>query len=154
MRTGTNTPSSNFTSQPCYFTYDPPTLYHHHFRSETPLSSPTFNPHERRVSQYSSLTMASATLLQLQTAAAHGHLIRPRPTPTQNVLEVTSDDSAHSNDSLSFADSFSSPEAARCSRCQRTPSIDIKTGRSNMVSYGLNNYYCSRCAAMVGFTNR
>jgi hypothetical protein len=49
---------------------------------------------------------------------------------------------------------FSSPEIARCSRCHRTPSIDITTGKSNMVQYGLNQYYCSRCAGMVGYYSR
>lgn len=80
---------------------------------------------------------------------------RPQPHPQQNVLHVTSDDSTSSASSSSSTgsmyDIYSSPDLARCSRCHRTPSIDIKTGKSNMVQYGLNLYYCSRCAAMVGF---
>lgn len=153
MRTANITTSSDSTLPPCYFTYDPPALYYNHFRSETPLSSPNFTPIERRDSQSSTKSMAS-NFLQLQTAAAHSHPARPRPVPQQNVLEVTSDDSINSADSSSSAESFCAPETARCSRCQRTPSIDIKTGKSNMISYGLNLYYCSRCASMVGLHNR
>lgn len=94
-------------------------------------------------------------------SACNQQQIRPQPQPQQNVLHVTSDDSITSTTSSSYASStgsrhniFSSPESARCSRCHRTPSIDIQTGKSNMVEYGLNQYYCSRCAAMVGFFNR
>ena len=92
-------------------------------------------------------------------SACQQPLARPQPQPQQNVLDVTSDDSISSTSSSSSGrgsmhNIFSSPEIARCSRCHRTPSIDIKTGKSNMVQYGLNQYYCSRCATMVGFFNR
>lgn len=74
------------------------------------------------------------------------------------MLHVTSDDSTSSGSSMhstgSNRDIFSTPDLARCSRCHRTPSIDVKTGKSNMVQYGLNQYYCSRCAVMVGFYAR
>lgn len=94
-------------------------------------------------------------------SACNQQQIRPQPQPQQNVLHVTSDESVSSTSNSSYTSStgsrhniFSSPETARCSRCHRTPSIDIQTGKSNMVQYGLNLYYCSRCAAMVGFFNR
>lgn len=152
---------------PCYFTYNPPTFDHH--TVETPLAFPLHSPGETSSDPFNPLlayrapqtsSMASANLLKLQTAAAHGQPTRPRPQPQQNVLHVTSDDStpssasSSSSSSSSSSESWSSPETARCSRCQRTPSIDIRTGKSNMVQYGLNLYYCSRCASMVGMVNR
>ncbi|KAJ5143351.1 uncharacterized protein N7515_002138 [Penicillium bovifimosum] len=36
----------------------------------------------------------------------------------------------------------------RCSRCQRTLNIGPSGGA---VQFGMNSYYCSRCAAKVGF---
>ena len=152
-----------FTSSPCYFAINPPTYDHH--TVETPLATPLSSPGETSPNPLNPLlaycapqmpSMASANLLKLQTAAAHGQPIRPRPQPHQNVLQVTSDDSTTSSDSSSSSDSdsWSPPETARCSRCQRRPSTDIHTRKSNMVQYGLNLYYCSRCAAMVGMVNR
>lgn len=159
---------SNNNRQTCYFTIDPPT--YNHFSTETPYCSPPLSPVEtpadplnpllayREPPSISSppLTSTLSSLLQMQTAAAHGHSSsRPRPYPVQNVLHVTSDDSTTSDSSSSSISSTkSSLDIARCSRCQRTPSTDIKTGKSNMVQYGLNLWYCSRCAAMVGLSNR
>ena len=153
-------------ADPCYFTINPPT--YDHYTVETPLATPLQSPGVYTPADpYNPLlayrapqtpSMASANLLKLQTAAAHGHPSRPRPQPQQNVLHVTSDDSSSSSSSSSSSDSdsdyWSPPETARCSRCQRTPSIDIHTGRSNMIPYGLNLFYCSRCAGMVGMVNR
>ena len=155
--------------QPCYFTIQPPT-YDHSTTTETPCYSPTLSPLEtpldptnpflayREPQTFSSPSLPIlSTLLQMQTAAAHNHTqTRPRPYPVQNVLLV-SDDSSSSDSSSSS--SSSSPKSslemvARCSRCQRTPSTDLRTGKSNMIQYGLNLWYCSRCAAMVGMTNR
>ncbi|TKA81177.1 hypothetical protein B0A55_02621 [Friedmanniomyces simplex] len=102
-----------------------------------------------------------ASFMQTQTSAAHGPASgRPSPRPMQNVLPVTSEDTDTSSDgSDSSGSSFfglaSPPDMARCSRCQRTPSLDVRTGKSNMVQYGLNLWYCSRCADLVGMqTNR
>lgn len=167
-------------SSTCYFSISPPLynhLSHEHFSVETPgiISLPNFSPSDvpsaypnnpllaQREVVYSpgpaSQTIMSASgsnLLQLQTAAANVMIpTRPRTKPTQNVFQVTSDDSRSSCSSDSSSSSLSSmPDTARCSRCQRTPSIDIRTGSSNMVQYGLNLYYCSRCAAIVGLVNR
>ncbi|KAK4635857.1 hypothetical protein CLAFUW4_01343 [Fulvia fulva] len=110
------------------------------------LASPDFDSHLLE----SPAPKMSANLMSLQTAAAHGHSkSRPRPYPMQNVLYVSSDDSSGS-DSRSSSISPMTPVAARCSRCQRTNSVDLKTGKSNMVSYGLNLWYCGRCATLVG----
>jgi hypothetical protein len=154
----------------CYFSITPPT--HGDLSTETPCYSPTYNLPQSpadpsnpllayRDSQYGSCPSSPTTstfcsLLQMQTAAAHSpQSSRPRPYPIQNVLHVTSDDSISSDDSKSSMDSTkSSLDLARCSRCQRTPSIDTKTGKSNFFQYGLNLWYCSRCAGLVGLTNR
>lgn len=105
-----------------------------------------------------SVKMDVSKFLQMQTQAAHPIQIhRPKPQPLQNVLDV-SDDSVHSPGSDSSADnspiSQSLEQTIRCSRCQRTTSVDLTTRKSpNMVSYGLNLYYCTRCARIVGYHN-
>lgn len=156
-------------SQTCYFSIVPSDDL---VSTETPCYSPTYNlarspvdpsspvlahsnPENARY-QTSSIASAVFSLLQMQTAAAYGNQpTRPRPYPIQNVLHVTSDDSVSSDDSSSSLDSTkSSLDLARCSRCQRTPSVDAKTGKSNMVQYGLNLWYCTRCANLVGLNNR
>lgn len=154
-----STPHSHVIGQPDYFSIAP-TSYDH-FSTESPCCSPALSPIEatafpqhpllaRRQSIIS--TMPAASLLQLQTNAAHGSPSRPQH--IQNVLHVTSDDSTTSDSSTSSTESSYSPEFARCSRCQRTSSVDYKTGKSNMISYGMNSYYCSRCAGMVGLIKR
>jgi len=155
----------------CYFTITPPAYTH--WSDETPCCSPSFSPSEqtpadpvnpllalRSSSQTThSRTSSMASLMQVQTSAAHSRTpSRPDATPLQNVLHVTSDDSANSSDSsdsdCSVFGMSSPPELARCSRCQRTPSLDVRTGKSNMLQYGLNLWYCNRCAGVVGMTNR
>lgn len=156
--------------QICYFTVAP-SVYNYTV-AETPCCSPTSvcsrdefaqaipeNPLLvlEDISNLPTSLRISTSLMQRQTAAAHGHspaASRPSPRPVQqNVLQVTSDDPADNSDdgsSSSFNSMASPPELARCSRCQRTPSLDIKTGKCNMVQYGLNLYYCRRCAGIVG----
>ena len=159
-------PSQPYSRQTCYFSISPPS--YSHFSTETPCYSPTFSPLEtpadpsnpllayRDPQQASYLTSPTTnpytSILQMQTSAAHvNKMSRPRPYPVQNVLHVTSNESMESDDSSSSSDSTkSSLDLARCSRCQRTPSIDTKSGKSNMVQYGLNLWYCNRCASLVG----
>ncbi len=44
------------------------------------------------------------------------------------------------------------PDFARCSRCQRSLSIgNAAPSWDGAVRIGINSYYCSRCAAMVGY---
>lgn len=167
--------SETFPSTPCsrpptcYFSISVP--FYDRFSTESPLFSPTYhslttpsNPEnpllagtERQESHSPiSPTPATSSFLQMQTAAAHGHQAsRPRPHPVQQDVLVTSDDSSASDDNSSSSGSTnSSIDLARCSRCQRTPFVDLKTGKNNMIRYGLNSYYCSRCAGLVGLTNR
>lgn len=123
--------------------------------------TPTFKitqPATPPVSPYSPRKMDMSKLLQLQTQASHNHKsTRPQPQPLQNVLHVDvdlNDESASSDSSYSSSTSQSCFDTARCSRCQRTPSIDVRTGQNNMIEYGLNLFYCTRCANIVGFGNR
>lgn len=150
-----------------YITIVPPS--YNYFSTETPCSSPepllnddAFAYPEHPLLAYREIqnincdapypSRMASNLMSMQTAAAHSHSAsRPRPYSMQNVLHVTSDDSISSDSSKSSMDSATSClDVARCSRCQRTPSVDIKTGKSNMVAYGLNLWYCSRCASIVG----
>lgn len=162
--------SLDTTTLPCYFTYHPPS--YNHFSTETPCASPLQSPHEpsspdpanhllayREPQPLPCMSHAESNdhFMQAQTAAAHCKAPhRPSPHPLQNMLYTCSESSSESDDSTYSSDSagsgLTSPiETARCSRCQRTPSLDVRTGKSNMVSYGLNLWYCTRCAAMVGF---
>ena len=151
--------------QTCYFITTPST--YDHLSTETPCYSPLLNPTETSVDPTNPLlaykepqtltppasptTVTFSNFFQMQTAAAHGHSTsRPRPSPVQNVLHVTSDDSSGSESSSSIDSRQSSLDLARCSRCQRTPSVDARNGKSNMIQYGLNLWYCNRCANMVG----
>lgn len=156
---------------PCYFTIVATGFDHFSVETPTPASpttsaffdTPSLPSHpsyahrdsHKPSSPLSSPNMPSGNVLQLQATASHGPSApRPRPKPVQNVLHVTSDDSTSSSDSSSTdsirSGSSSSLDTARCSRCQRTPSIDIRSGQCNMVQYGLNLWYCLRCAGVVG----
>ncbi|QKX53291.1 uncharacterized protein TRUGW13939_00369 [Talaromyces rugulosus] len=43
-------------------------------------------------------------------------------------------------------------DIVRCSRCQRSLSIQhTSPPAAGVVQFGMNSYYCSRCASMVGF---
>ncbi|CAD0094190.1 unnamed protein product [Aureobasidium vineae] len=154
----------------CYFS-----IQHNKYSShndETPLTTPFTPPGENIVSDPSNPLLAyrpclqspSTTqtrsrmdsLLQLQTQVAHiAPSRRPQPQPLQNVLAV-SDDSSESDGSSSSSNSVHSPmEVARCSRCHRSQSIDLTTGKAaNMVAYGLNSFYCLRCANITGYLQR
>ena len=157
-----------------YFTYIPAIFTQYsHFSAKTSCSSPEYSNEgsHQACSDHPFLAYtthptrpypSSPGVMSVQTSAAHGHYSsRPQPIPVQNVLHVTSDDSTSSSSSLD-SDSRQSvdfgmtspPELARCSRCQRTSGIDLRTGKSNMIKYGLNLWYCTRCAGMVGLTNR
>ncbi|KAL2813618.1 hypothetical protein BDW59DRAFT_30579 [Aspergillus cavernicola] len=41
-------------------------------------------------------------------------------------------------------------DIVRCSRCQRSMSLENES-TPGVVRFGMNSYYCSRCASMVGF---
>lgn len=177
MRKSLDVSASNISRSPnqgcCYFSIPPRQTS---YNDETPLTTPFTPPNEEILADPSNpllayrpslqsppsnirrSTMDASNLLQLQTWAAHvPALRRPQPQPLQNVLAV-SDDSSGSDDSTSSsaAHTLQSPiELARCSRCHRSQSIDMTTGKAaNMVSYGLNSFYCTRCANIVGFQNR
>ncbi|KAF1353480.1 hypothetical protein BDV97DRAFT_116163 [Delphinella strobiligena] len=112
-----------------------------------PLGSPKFYTYQPSPRKY---IMDVSRFLQVQTQAAH--IPRPQPQPLQNVLHVDDESlSSPGSESSSPSNSNSLPVSAapaRCSRCQRTLSVDMSAGK---VSYGLNLWYCSRCAGMVGY---
>lgn len=152
-----STPTEHSTSnQICYFSLAIQTGTH--FSDETPCASPTSptstatpisDPSNPLLALRStSLEMSSytgANVLQLQTSAAHPQ--RPRPAPLQDML-VTSDDSTDSQSSIMTPPT----QIARCSRCHRTVSIDSSMPhKSGMLQYGLNQWYCTRCATIVGY---
>lgn len=146
-----------------YFSITPlsDTFNYEHFSTESPCSSPNFSPTEaisfpqhpllaRRESNF--YTMPAASLLQLQTAAAHSE--SPKRPQLQDVLHVTSDESTSSDSSKTSMESYHCPpELARCSRCHRTSSID-RNGKINMIAWSINSYYCHRCAEVVGLPKR
>lgn len=159
--------TTTFDSQPCYFTI----TTNRHCADETPCSPTSTGLDEipllapeitllalRERYLLSTITTPVPYKSVMSASASHSHSpSRPQPVPLQNVLDVSSDDSSSSDDGScsSYDNLLASPsEYARCSRCQRTPSLDINTGKSNMVRYGLNSYYCNRCAGMVGLVKR
>jgi len=105
--------------------------------------------------------MNASKLLQLQTQAAHPRAVRPQPRPLQDMFNIHDNTEINSDDSITSTtsdDATSSAalalQQARCSRCQRGSSIDLTTGGSNMVQWGVNSFYCNRCAKIVGFGHR
>lgn len=156
----------------CYFSMLP--IRTTFYNDETPYSTP-YSPSDAEIiadpfnpllayrspplsPSFLSVKMDTSKFLQMQTQAAHPtNIYRPSPKPIQNVLDVSPDSTSSYGSDSSANDSpvSQSPvDTARCSRCQRTASFDLTTRRtSNMVSYGLNLYYCTRCANIVGFRN-
>ena len=104
--------------------------------------------------------MDISKLLQLQTAVAHqGFPPRPQPQPTQDPVSSRSSSEASSS-GRSTPSSVSSSSSilhtnisswVRCSRCQRSLSVDASNASTSAVQYSTNCYYCNRCAQMVGF---
>ncbi|KAG8627611.1 hypothetical protein KVT40_005094 [Elsinoe batatas] len=166
--------------QPCYFSITPgrtsisssveTPLYSPEYQNlDTPIAEPgnpllAIRPAAATASPYRPTNkMDASKLLQLQTQASlQPARARPQPHPVQDV-HIVSDSSANSrtsNDSGASSSSSgksiftSSMATARCSRCHRTPSLDVTTGKSNMIEYGLNLFYCTRCANIVGFRSR
>ncbi|EPS28089.1 hypothetical protein PDE_03035 [Penicillium oxalicum 114-2] len=56
----------------------------------------------------------------------------PRPTKPSSMQELTLD-------------------IVRCSRCQQSLSLASQSTGSGVVQFGMNSYYCHRCASKVGF---
>lgn len=50
---------------------------------------------------------------------------------------------------------MSQSQEIQCCRCQKSLSVvGSSVPTKGAVQFGLNSYYCSRCASMVGFNNR
>jgi len=147
----------------CYFSIPRIQISDHspHFSDETPRTSPAIqadtpsDPCNPLLACQPTPTyllvpynMDAPRLLQLQTSAAYSTQ-RPSPSSLQG-----SDSSPLSSSSRSSSSEGSmSPrlplELYRCSRCHRTSSLGSLPG--NMMPIGINNYYCNRCAAIVGY---
>ncbi|KAK8226844.1 hypothetical protein HDK77DRAFT_502848 [Phyllosticta capitalensis] len=152
------------------------TDYSSHYSIETPSPGPNYeilsprtpsepsnpllaarNPPPACLNMSATMDPASTKVLQLQTAAAY----RPRPQPVQDVLDLSpidtrtsssaSDTSSSSTSSArgSVSSASTTPvlQFVRCSRCHRSGS----QGSKDMVGWGMNSYYCARCADLVGY---
>ena len=141
-----------------------------HDTVETPLMSPTFATRKRpadpskplpaEIGRQASITPPSSKLTYsnvplLQVSESHGHLeSRAWSSPTQAVLQGSSNGSTTLNPLPLCARATTCSQVARCSRCRQTLGTDFKTGNANMIHYGLNLWYCSICAGLVGLTGR
>lgn len=97
----------------------------------------------------SSVVTMSPSILQLQTQAACG----TQPIAIRNSKGRSDDSLATLSSSSRSASPRASIDIVRCSRCQRSLTIDPTSSSSaqGVVRFGLNSYYCSRCANHVGF---
>ena len=124
----------------------PPNLRRaHHFTHLPPIVHPS----------HPLTTMSASSFLQLQTRAAHPPR-RPRNEPNENTQVTASRSSstcASSPRSSTELSPLQSPfiDWARCSRCHRSVSVDGSLPSTTGVSFGINSYYCQRCANLVGY---
>jgi hypothetical protein len=87
--------------------------------------------------------------------------VGPTPESPQTVNVIASDkpsgydsftaEKPPSTDICPKSDTYPRPEDAKCSRCRETAKSILQSGRFTMFKYGLNLWYCSRCAALVGW---
>ncbi|OJD32023.1 uncharacterized protein BKCO1_4200062 [Diplodia corticola] len=179
MHSSSVTPTESTSNALCYFSFVPPshpeTSFVDHFSSETPSpglysddlsvqtpSEPT-NPLLAARPWSVSFTVSPAAMdaskiLQLQTAAAYSYQSRPQPQPVQDVLDLSPMSSRSGSDASSSTSSSSRTSVSgevptvqfiRCSRCHRTDTA----GSKKMIGYGINSYYCVRCADIVGYSH-
>lgn len=143
MRTSDSASSSPI----CYFSLSVSTT---HFSIETPSTTPltayspdTYSdPHHpllalRPLSPEQHMPATEASILQLQTSAAH----RPNAQPLQ---AASASPSSASSSASGSSQGPASPSTLCCSRCRRESS-------GSMVQFGTNLYYCNHCARMTGY---
>ncbi|KAB2580684.1 hypothetical protein BFW01_g6630 [Lasiodiplodia theobromae] len=167
--------STSLNNGVCYFSFVPASRpensFIDHYSTETPSpalydlsvqtpsepSNPLLAARDWPVSfVVSPAAMDASKILQLQTAAAYSYQNRPQPQPVQDVLDLSpissrsgSDASSASSSRTSVSGESPSVQFIRCSRCHRTDTA----GSKNMVGYGINSYYCVRCADIVGYSH-
>merc|ERR1711939_272634 len=128
-----------------------PTIYSDCLSTFPPTILPhTYSPTHFHIPFPSTNAMSSRpSILQLQTQAANGARPIQNPLPKAN----RSDESISTVSSSGSSSPKSSLDIVRCSRCQRSLSIDtsLPANQSGAVRFGLNSYYCTRCANVVGF---
>lgn len=85
----------------------------------------------------------------------HEQSHRPEPKPLQKIVNTTSSENLHTG---SFESNPSTPidlllqlKGMRCSRCRETNNLYTNNGHPAMLNYGLNLWYCVRCASFVGW---
>ena len=135
-----------------------------HLIRTTGNSTPNnLNSHPQLTSEHLFHSPAMEKLLQLQTAAAQsprrktlreeaGHpLISSDSGASTSTTSSISSDSSNDSDGDSSIQDFPNHDFVRCSRCQRTASLSSTSPFDTMVSYGLNLYYCNRCASLTGY---
>lgn len=175
MPSSSVTPQESTSTAVCYFSFIPHSHSHpddaSHFSAETPspglysddlsVRTPSHSTNPLLAARFSPVSLAFTSaamdvskLLQLQTAAAYS---RPQAQPVQqDVLDLSpicsrsgSDASTASSSSSRTSVSGDSPtvQFVRCSRCHR----EGTAGSKHMVGYGINSYYCRRCADIVGY---
>jgi len=134
----------------------------------------THNIHTRQmdVSKFLQLQTSVAHPLHIRPQA--------QPQQQQRIPSLNTSDSTDSTDSMSrhgsqsshsshsYCGDVSSPnspprtpllrsphsacdEIVRCSRCHRSATLSSPAPLDSMISFGLNLYYCGRCASMVGY---
>jgi hypothetical protein len=120
----------------------------HTSRSEANSTSTRDRPFDTKAPSINIQQMSQLSFMQLQTQSAP-----KRP------LAGHSDSSSSCNSSRSLSSSVNSGSSTpknsldivRCSRCQRSLSIDPSGRQDNVVRFGMNSFYCNRCATVVGY---
>lgn len=97
--------------------------------------------------------MGSPSFLQLQTQAGHGLRTGSNPrSSSDDSLRSLSSSCSSSSTTASSPSPKPSLDIVRCSRCQRSLSLDLTAAHTpGAVRFGTNSYYCNRCATAVGF---
>jgi hypothetical protein len=86
------------------------------------------------------------------------HTTQPEQIPEQDTSFGESDEATDSvvPSAGNILSNFTSDEFKyiRCSRCRKAFRKATKPGHLAMLNYGLNLWYCSWCAALVGWNSR
>lgn len=176
MQSSSVTPEASTSNAVCYFSFIPSSRPHtsdyaSHFSQETPspglysddlsVRTPSEPSNPLLAARLPPVNLTGAAMdaskvLQLQTAAAYSYQNRPQPQPVQDVLDLSPISSRSGSDTPSASSSRTSVSGdsptvqfIRCSRCHRTDTA----GSKNMIGYGINSYYCVRCADLVGYNH-
>lgn len=96
-------------------------------------------------------TMSQLSFMQLQTQSSlkrpftGGHSLSSSSTDSSVTL------SSSANSGPSTSKTSCDLDIVRCSRCQRSLTIDPSGRSNNAIRFGMNSFYCQRCATVVGY---